>query len=123
MIMRRMFWHFKPKFKLVPKFTLIILNLELSIKEIICVTNKDLTIRMMASNQNTFHKAFGIKQVNFQTSMILQWFMTALPYRATPIYLLVLRAQEVGNEPFWNKKKSWKMWLFLFILFFLESDD
>ena len=43
--------------------------------------------------------------------------------KATPIYLLVLRAQEVGNEPFWNKKKSWKMWLFLFILFFLESDD
>ena len=33
-------------------------------------------------------------------------------YKATPIYLLVLRAQEVGNEPFWNKKKSWKMWLF-----------
>ena len=26
--------------------------------------------------------------------------------KATPIYLLVLRAQEVGNEPFWNKKKS-----------------
>ena len=24
-------------------------------------------------------------------------------YWATPIYLLVLRAQEVGNEPFWNK--------------------
>ena len=43
--------------------------------------------------------------------------------KATPIYLLVLRAQEVGNEPFWNKKKSWKLWLFLFILFFLESDD
>ena len=38
--------------------------------------------------------------------------------KATPIYLLVLRAQEVGNEPFWNKKKSWKMWLFLFFLFF-----
>ena len=27
-------------------------------------------------------------------------------YRATPIYLLVLHAQEVGNEPFWNLKKS-----------------
>ena len=26
--------------------------------------------------------------------------------KATPIDLLVLRAQEVGNEPFWNKKKS-----------------
>ena len=26
--------------------------------------------------------------------------------KATPIYLLVLQAQEVGNEPFWNKKKS-----------------
>ena len=25
--------------------------------------------------------------------------------KATPIYLLVLRAQEVGNEPFWKKKK------------------
>ena len=43
--------------------------------------------------------------------------------KATPIYLLVLRAQEVGIEPFWNKKKSWKMRLFLFIFFFLESDD
>ena len=32
--------------------------------------------------------------------------------RATPIYLLVLRAQEVGNESFWNKKKCC----------FLESD-
>ena len=29
--------------------------------------------------------------------------------KATPIYLLVLHAQEVGNEPFWNKKKSSKM--------------
>ena len=29
--------------------------------------------------------------------------------KATPIYLLVLRAQEVGNEPFWNNKKSGKM--------------
>ena len=44
-------------------------------------------------------------------------------HKATPIYLLVLRAQEVGNEPFWNLKKSWKMWLFLFFKFFLESDD
>ena len=26
--------------------------------------------------------------------------------KATPIYLLVLHAQEVGIEPFWNKKKS-----------------
>ena len=26
--------------------------------------------------------------------------------KATPIYLLVLRAQEVENEPFWNKEKS-----------------
>ena len=25
--------------------------------------------------------------------------------KATPIYLLVLRAQEAGIEPFWNKKK------------------
>ena len=39
-------------------------------------------------------------------------------YKATPIYLLVLRAQEVGNEPFWNKKKSWKMWLFFSFFFF-----
>ena len=29
-----------------------------------------------------------------------------LGLKATPIYLLVLRAQEVGNEPFWNNKKS-----------------
>ena len=27
-------------------------------------------------------------------------------HKATPIYSLVLRAQEVENEPFWNKKKS-----------------
>ena len=27
-------------------------------------------------------------------------------FKATPIYLLVLRAQEEGNEPFWNLKKS-----------------
>ena len=32
-----------------------------------------------------------------------------LIYKATPIYILVLRAQEVGNEPFWNKKKVEKM--------------
>ena len=43
--------------------------------------------------------------------------------KATPIYLLVLRAQEVGIEPFWNKKKSWKMWLFFIYFIFLESDD
>ena len=30
----------------------------------------------------------------------------AIICKATPIYLLVLRAQEVGNEAFWNKKKS-----------------
>ena len=41
---------------------------------------------------------------------------------ATPIYLLVLRAQEVGNEPFWNKKKVEKC-DFLFFKFFLESAD
>ena len=34
--------------------------------------------------------------------------------KAIPIYLLVLRAQEVGNEPFWNKKKSLQMLPFLF---------
>ena len=44
-------------------------------------------------------------------------------YKATPIYLLVLRAQEVGNEPFWNLTKSWKMQLYLFKNFFLESAD
>ena len=43
--------------------------------------------------------------------------------KATPIYLLVLRAQEVGNEPFWNKNKKLKNVTFLFILFFLESAD
>ena len=30
----------------------------------------------------------------------------AISHKATPIYLLVLHAQEVGNEPFWNLKKS-----------------
>ena len=40
--------------------------------------------------------------------------------KATPIYLLVLRAQEVGNEPFWNKKKSWKMWLGLVAICFYQ---
>ena len=38
--------------------------------------------------------------------------------KATPIYLLVLRAQEVGNEPFWNKKKVEKcdfFYLFYFV--------
>ena len=34
--------------------------------------------------------------------------------RATPIYLLVLPAQEVGNEPFWNKKKVEKCDFFNF---------
>ena len=34
--------------------------------------------------------------------------------KATPIYLLVLRAQEVGNEPFWNKKKVEKCDFFYF---------
>ena len=33
--------------------------------------------------------------------------------------ILVLRAPEAGNEPFWNLKKSWKMCCFLkFILLF-----
>ena len=35
-------------------------------------------------------------------------------YKATPIYLLVLRAQEVGNESFWNKKKVEKCDFFNF---------
>ena len=39
-------------------------------------------------------------------------------YKATPIYLLVLRAQEVGNEPFWNKKKVEKCDFFYFLFFF-----
>ena len=43
-------------------------------------------------------------------------------FKATPIYLLVLRAQEVGNEPFWNKKKVEKCDFFI-IIFFLESAD
>ena len=34
--------------------------------------------------------------------------------KATPIYLLVLRAQEVGNEPFWNLKKVEKCDFFIF---------
>ena len=37
--------------------------------------------------------------------------------KATPIYLLVLRAQEVGNEPFWNKKKVEKCDFYLFYFF------
>ena len=44
----------------------------------------------------------------------------AISSKATPIYLLVLRAQEVGNEPFWNKKKVEKC---DFFFFFLKSDD
>ena len=36
--------------------------------------------------------------------------------KATPIYLLVLQAQEVGNEPFWNIKKKLKNGTF-FIIF------
>ena len=43
--------------------------------------------------------------------------------KATPIYLLVLRAQEVGNEPFWNKKKVEKCNFFYLFYFFLESAD
>ena len=38
--------------------------------------------------------------------------------KATPIYLLVLRAQEVGNEPFWNKKKVEKCDFFYLFYFF-----
>ena len=60
--------------------------------------------------------------------------LSAVPYKsnvhvhvniikATPIYLLVLHAQEVGNEPFWNKKKKLKNVTFLLFLFILESDD
>ena len=37
--------------------------------------------------------------------------------KATPIYLLVLRAQEVGNEPFWNKKKVEKCDFFYYHFF------
>ena len=43
--------------------------------------------------------------------------------KATPIYLLVLRAQEVGKEPFWNKKKVEKCDFFYLFFFYLESDD
>ena len=39
-------------------------------------------------------------------------------FEATPIYLLVLCAQEVGNEPFWNKKKVEKCDFFYLIIFF-----
>ena len=41
--------------------------------------------------------------------------------KVTPIYLLVLRAQEVGNEPFWNKKKLKNVTFYYY--FFLESAD
>ena len=40
--------------------------------------------------------------------------------KATPIYLPVLRAQEVGNEPFWNKKKKLKNVTFFIIIFFFR---
>ena len=46
------------------------------------------------------------------------WFNLALGRKATPIYLLVLRAQEVGNEPFWNKKKVEKCDFFIYFIFF-----
>ena len=51
-----------------------------------------------------------IKKINYYFFFI---------FKATPIYLLVLRAQEVGNEPFWNKKKVKKCNFFIF----LESAD
>ena len=38
--------------------------------------------------------------------------------QATPIYLLVLHAQEVGNEPFWNKKKVEICDFFIYFLIF-----
>ena len=65
---------------------------------------------------------YSIKSQYTQTLQNCETLDTFSP-KATPIYLLVLHAQEVENEPFWNKKKSWKMQLFLFILFFLESAD
>ena len=39
---------------------------------------------------------------------------STLTVKATLIYLLVLRAQEVGNELFWNKKKVEKCDFFIF---------
>ena len=38
--------------------------------------------------------------------------------KATPIHLLVLCAQEVGNEPFWNKKKVENATFFIYFIFF-----
>ena len=48
------------------------------------------------------------------------WSYVFLAYanKATPIYLPVLRAQEVGNEPFWNKKKVEKCDFFYSIFYF-----
>ena len=54
-------------------------------------------------------KCFPSYVLPYETSLkgvAAVWSLYALMGKATPIYLLVLRAQEVGNEPFWNKKKS-----------------
>ena len=51
-------------------------------------------------------------------SMNRKYEALGIRYKATPIYLLVLRAQEVGNEPFWNKKKVEKCDFFYFLNFF-----
>ena len=39
---------------------------------------------------------------SIQTMTLLEIFYV---FKATPILLLVLRAPEAGNEPFWNKTK------------------
>ena len=54
------------------------------------------------------HLLFG-----FEVQKPLQMGVSFLT-KATPIYLLVLHAQEVENEPFWNKKKVEKCDFFYF---------
>ena len=54
-----------------------------------------------------------------ESSLSIGYWMGLKSPKATPIYLLVLRAQEVGNEPFWNKKKVEKCaFIFFYFLFF-----
>ena len=48
---------------------------------------------------------FITRVIDLNARLVCLNFLFLSIFKATPIYLLVLRAQEVGNEPFWNKKK------------------
>ena len=52
------------------------------------------------------HKGYHVQFNPFRTVAGFHNHSGKYLVKATPIYLLVLHAQEVGNEPFWNKKKS-----------------